>query len=228
MSCICRRGPSLTDLRDSSQLTSHTYGTHSQWFHLERPPLFVLARACTCARACVHSFRFRKLIYYCSHSAPPRARLSIWAVVPAVCSNLLLFNCLTTARPTANPARKKKNAGHLLVKKTDKMQLTLKQRAAPWKEQCIPDRDGLWQREVQFRLMYNTCQYFYHLEFKWFANTTNKTASKCKHSPFSCCSIRERLFFFFLLYPVPILLSVILPEMLINALVRDNTFGFVF
>lgn len=118
MSCVCRRGPSLTDLLKTPHSSLAIHMAHTQCAHFERP-LF-----CACACACVHSFRFRKLIYYCSHSAPLHARLSIWAVVLTVCSNLLLFNCLTTARPTATPARKK-NAGHLLIRKTDKMQLAL-------------------------------------------------------------------------------------------------------
>lgn len=64
--------------------------------------------------------------YYCSHSAPRRARPSIWAVVLAVCSNLLLFNCLTAAAPTDTAASREKlnrNAGHLFIK-MDKMRLT--------------------------------------------------------------------------------------------------------
>lgn len=100
MSYICRQGPSLTDLLKTPHSSLAMHMAHTQCAHFERP-LFV--RACLC----VHSFRFRKLIYYCSHSAPLHARLSIWAVVLTVCSNLLLFNCLTAARPTATPARKK-------------------------------------------------------------------------------------------------------------------------
>lgn len=97
MRCACGRGASLTDLLK----TPHS----SLPLHMARTPHVLTG----CARClCVRSFPFRKLIYYCSHSAPLHALLSIWVVVLAVCSNLLLSNCLTTTRPTATPARKEK------------------------------------------------------------------------------------------------------------------------
>lgn len=61
-------------------------------------------------------------------------------------------------------------------------------------ERCVLERDGLWQREVQFELMYNACQYFYYLECKCFADTTNKTALNCGRPASSCSPIRQRFF----------------------------------
>lgn len=99
------------------------------------------------------------------------------------------------------------------------MQLTLKRERGSGvcgksgDEKCIQDRDGLWQKAVQFKLTENTCRYFYNLEFEWFANTTNKTASNCEHT-LSLLFFKTEIFL------------VILPEMLINALVHFSLFIF--
>lgn len=88
---------------------SDTITAHCRYIWHTLPVKKVCASVCVCLSLCVCVcvfLCFRKLIYYCSHSAPLHALLSIWTVVLTVCSNLLLFNCLTTARPTATPARK--------------------------------------------------------------------------------------------------------------------------
>lgn len=109
MSCVSQLAPSLTDLLK----TPHS----SLAIHMARAPhVFALSARCLCARV---PLPFRKLIYYCSHSAPLHARLSIWTVVLAVCSNLLLFNCLTTARPTATLARNKQKKCWASLNKED-------------------------------------------------------------------------------------------------------------
>lgn len=73
MSCVCRRGPSLTDLLKTPHSSLAIHMAHTQCAHFERP-LFVRACACTCVLVCAFlSFQEANLLLFtlCSTTCAP-------------------------------------------------------------------------------------------------------------------------------------------------------------